>query len=78
MIGDNIKKYRLEIGLTQNGLAKLLGYSRQTIYNWEQNKSIPSTKDICTICSIFRVQPNQIIGEVEDYDKTRNDGECNE
>lgn len=67
MIGDNIKKYREAAGLTQIGFAKILGYSRQTIHVWENNTVIPSIPDVCIICSIFDVEPNELIGDITDY-----------
>ena len=40
-IGSKIKAARLEKKLTQEQVAELLGVSRQTISNWENEKSYP-------------------------------------
>ena len=40
-IGSKIKSARLEKKLTQEQVAELLGVSRQTISNWENEKSDP-------------------------------------
>lgn len=40
-IGSKLKNARNENGLTQEQAAELLGVSRQTISNWENNKSYP-------------------------------------
>ena len=40
-IGSKIKSARLEKKLTQEQVAELLGVSRQTISNWENEKSYP-------------------------------------
>lgn len=46
-IGSKIKAARLEKKLTQEQVAELLGVSRQTISNWENEKSYPDI--ICVI-----------------------------
>ena len=40
-IGSKIKAARIEKKLTQEQVAELLGVSRQTISNWENEKSYP-------------------------------------
>ena len=40
-IGSKIKAARLEKKLTQEQVAEILGVSRQTIPNWENEKSYP-------------------------------------
>lgn len=40
-IGSKLKNARNEKGITQEQAAELLGVSRQTISNWENNKSYP-------------------------------------
>ena len=40
-IGSKIKAARLEKKLTQEQVAEILGVSRQTISNWENEKSYP-------------------------------------
>ncbi len=39
-IGRQIKKYRLESGLSQDELAEKIFVTRQTISNWENDKII--------------------------------------
>ena len=40
-IGSKIKKTRIDAKLTQEQAAEALGISRQTISNWENEKSYP-------------------------------------
>lgn len=44
MNGIELKKKRKDIGLTRVALAKLLGVSKTTIYNYENGGKIPDTK----------------------------------
>lgn len=42
--GEEIKKYRLKLGLTQEELAKKIGVSKNTILNYEKGGTIPESK----------------------------------
>jgi DNA-binding XRE family transcriptional regulator len=42
--GEPIKKCRLEQGLSQSDLAKLIGVDEMTIVNWEKGRNRPSKK----------------------------------
>ncbi len=43
--GKKIRKARIEKGLTQEELADKVGYTKQTISNWENGKSTPGYED---------------------------------
>jgi DNA-binding XRE family transcriptional regulator len=45
-LGDHIKKRRLEFGLYQAQVAKILGVTESTIVNWEKNRSKPSLRSM--------------------------------
>jgi len=40
-IGENIKRYRLAKGMTQEQLANIVGVSNQAVSKWECDGSIP-------------------------------------
>jgi transcriptional regulator with XRE-family HTH domain len=40
-LGERIKKWRLEQGLIQKDLAKLIGVDEMTIVNWEKGRTKP-------------------------------------
>lgn len=40
-VGNQIKKYRDQLHLSQEQLAEKIYVTRQTISNWETNKSYP-------------------------------------
>lgn len=41
-IGDELRKRRLDIGLRQRDVADLLGVAKDTVRNWEMNRTRPS------------------------------------
>ena len=75
-INENIKKFRIFRGIKQNGLAKMLGKSKNTISNWERGDNDPDPDTIEKICKILDVTPNQLFGwdenpEYLDYEKNK-------
>jgi putative transcriptional regulator len=50
---NHVKKYRVELGITQQELGDLLKVSRQTIFSIETGKYVPSTILSLKISKIF-------------------------
>ena len=55
MIGANIKKLRLEHGMTQKNLADKLFVSAQAVSRWENNEVEPSISTILELAKIFEI-----------------------
>ena len=61
-----IKKYRLQLELSQEGLAEKVYVTRQTISNWENGKSCPDIHSLLLLSSLFQVSLDQLIkGDIE-------------
>jgi DNA-binding transcriptional regulator YiaG len=41
MNGDEVRRRRNALGISQDGLARLLGVTRQTVYSWERGLRVP-------------------------------------
>ena len=54
-IGSKIKAARLEKKLTQEQVAEILGVSRQTISNWENEKSYPDIISVIKMSDCYEV-----------------------
>jgi transcriptional regulator with XRE-family HTH domain len=54
-LGERIKKWRLERGLFQRDLAKLIGVDEMTIVNWEKGRTKPSKEHIEKLETIMRM-----------------------
>lgn len=62
MLGDIIKRERLLRGYNQIQLGKLLGVSKQTISNWENNNILPSIEMLVKISKLFKVSTDYLLG----------------
>lgn len=61
-----IKKYRQEMKLSQEGLADKVFVTRQTISNWETAKSYPDIQSLLLLSTIFQISLDQLVkGDVE-------------
>jgi len=61
-LGDHLRKKRLELGLLQKDVAKILGVSQDTIYNWENNRTSPGFRSIPKIIKFLGYIPYDIQG----------------
>ena len=65
-LGKQIKKYRNELALSQDALAEKIYVSRQTISNWENDKSYPDVNSLVLLSEVFNVSIDNLIkGDVE-------------
>lgn len=62
-IGLRIKKFREQQKISQEELALKIFVSRQTISNWETNKSCPDVKSLIMLSNIFNVSLDSFIKE---------------
>jgi len=65
-LGKQIKRYRGELGLSQEMLAERIYVSRQTISNWENDKNYPDINSLLRLSEVFQVSIDILIkGDVE-------------
>ena len=57
---EKIMKLRRQKGLSQEEFANKLNVSRQAIYKWETEQSVPDIKNVQEICKIFNYFINNI------------------
>ncbi len=62
MLGDVIKKLRMESGKSQVSMAKNLGVTKQCISNWENNNIQPSIDMLLKIADYFSVSTDFLLG----------------
>lgn len=78
-ISTQIKKYRNEMEFSQEELAEKIYVTRQTISNWENEKSYPDIHSLLLLSSLFNVSLDQLIkGDIEIIKKEINKAEVAE
>ena len=70
-IGERIKKFRIERGLSVAFLANELGVARSTIYRYEENFISKLPKDVFDrLCEVFDVSPAVMMGELSEKEES--------
>lgn len=64
-VGQRIAQKRKELGLSQETLGEQLGVSRQAIYKWESDATLPEIEKLIALSRIFSVSVGWLLG-VED------------
>ncbi|MEF2676035.1 MAG: helix-turn-helix transcriptional regulator [Eubacteriales bacterium] len=59
--GEKFKAARTAAGLTQEQAAEQLNVSRQTISNWENNRSYPDILNVLAMSDIYSVSLDQLL-----------------
>ena len=66
-IGKQIKKYRTELGLSQEDFADKIFVTRQSVSNWENDKNYPDVNSLVLMAEIFGVSLDILIkGDIEE------------
>ena len=64
-VGQRIMQKRKELGLSQETLGEQLGVSRQAIYKWESDATLPEIENLIALSRIFSVSVGWLLGEEE-------------
>lgn len=62
-LSANIKSYRLEMGMTQDKLAKRLGISRACLANYEAGLRCPDRNTLSRLAKLFNVSIERLTGQ---------------
>ena len=60
-IGKKLKNARIEAGLTQEKAAEKIDVSRQTISNWENEKSYPDIISVIELSDLYSVSLDELL-----------------
>ena len=61
-LGENIKFYRKELGLTQQSLAEKLNGNKSLISNYENGYSTPDIWVLIKLADIFNISLDELVG----------------
>ena len=62
-IGTKLQRARLQSKLTQEQVAESLGVSRQTISNWENEKTYPDIISVIKMSDLYAVSLDHLLKE---------------
>ena len=75
-LGTQIKKYRSALELSQEELAEKIFVTRQSVSNWENNKTYPDIKSLLMLSELFEISVDELIkGDVNAMKKEINEQE---
>lgn len=60
-IGQKLKTARVNLGFTQEQIAEQLMISRQTVSNWENEKSLPDVVSIMKLSDIYQISLDELL-----------------
>ncbi len=71
IIGENIKRLRREMGISQEELADRIGVTSQAVSKWECAQSLPDISLVLPLSDLFNVSTDELLrGEKKDFCKT--------
>jgi len=60
-IGENLKKFRKDSGLSQQQISKLLNINQSNVSRWEKDLSRPDYETLIKLAKIYDVSINDIL-----------------
>lgn len=60
---SNLKRARLEKGLTQNDVSAKLGISRQAVSRWETGAAYPDIDNLTLLSEIYGASVDELLGK---------------
>ena len=72
ILGEQIKKHRILLNMTQDDLCQKLNTTRQTVSKWEKNMIEPDINTLLKLSNIFDISLNELItGEKDSINNSR-------
>lgn len=62
MLGKQLKLLREQKGYSQNQIAEYLGTTRQTISNWENDKTIIDSHSLIRLADFYQISLDELCG----------------
>ena len=62
ILADNLRKFRLERGHTQEWMAKQINVDRSTYTKYEMNATDPPLPTCMELCRVLEIIPNDLFG----------------
>lgn len=60
-LGENIRRFRSQMGISQDALAEKLGVARQSISKWERDAATPELEKLAAMSELFGVTLDELV-----------------
>lgn len=60
-LGENIRRFRSQMGISQDALAEKLGVARQSISKWERDAATPELEKLMAMAELFGVTLDELV-----------------
>ena len=70
-VAKGLRALRMRLGLSAAELARLLGVSMQSVYNWERKKTVPRRSQVATIVALRAINKKEARARLEQIRKPR-------
>ena len=64
-LGEVLKEYRQQSGMTQEYVAEAMNVSRQAVSKWETGAAEPSTSNLLALAKLYGVDPGDLLRGVQ-------------
>ena len=63
--GQNLKRMRKEVAVSQHKLANSIGVTQQCVSDWEKDKIEPTMSNLCKLADFFDVTIDYLVGRTD-------------
>jgi len=70
-VAKGLRSLRERLGLSAANLARLLGVSMQSVYNWERKKTVPRRSQVASIVALRSISKNEARARLEQMRQPR-------
>ena len=68
-VAEQLKRCRIQSGLSQNDVADHLNLSRQSISKWENGRGFPDLENLILLSDLYQVSIDELIRENDQLKK---------
>jgi len=66
IFAERIRDLRMEHGLTQEEVGKIIGVKRYAVYSYEKGRACPEMKGLVALADYFEVSTDYLLGRTEE------------
>lgn len=71
IFSERLRELRIESGLSQEALGKIIGVQRHAIYSYEKGRACPEMKNLVILADYFDVSMDYLAGRTDKKETNR-------